>query len=603
MSVFFTLLLACFGAGCVRRPVRAELSAERRSATTPPDVEVLLAQMTLDEKVGQMTQVDRLALRDGSEIRDFFLGSVLSGGHSLPSPNEPETWAEMYDGYQTFARSTRLAIPIFYGIDAVHGHGSVKGAVIFPHHIGLGATRDPDLVEQIGRVTAREVAGTGIDWTFSPCIAVPRDERWGRTYEGFGETPELAAMMGAAEVRGLEGAGLSLPERAASVMACAKHFVADGATLGGKDQGDARISEEELLRLHLPGYQAAIAAGVGSIMVSYSSWNGLPMHANRHLITDVLKGRLGFSGFVVTDWQAIDKLPGDYASAVATAINAGIDMVMVPIRYRSFIAALRAEVTAGRVPLSRIDDAVRRILRQKVRFGLWDHPLTDRALTAEIGGAAHRALARKAVRESLVLLKNDNVLPLQKTARVHVMGSKADDIGMLCGGWSVGWNGGRGPRTPGTSIRAGIEQVAAGRVTDGEGGADADVVVIAIGEEPYAEGRGDRRDLNLLAEDRQLVAEAKKKGKPLIVILLSGRPLILGEVLALADALVVAWLPGTEGGGVADVLFGDAPFRGKLSHSWPRTMEQIPINVGDEPYDPLFAYGFGLEYGANAPKE
>ncbi len=343
--------------------------------------------MTLDEKIGQMTQADMKALKDGTEVRTFCLGSVLSGADSLPKPNEPATWVEMYDRYQGQALSTRLGIPMLYGIDAVHGHGACKGATIFPHNIGMGCTSDPAVVEAAARVTAREVAGTGLDWNFAPCLAVARDERWGRTYESFGETPELVASLGAAAIRGFETAA-----DGTAILATAKHFLADGGTMGGKDQGDARIPEDELRRIHLPGYAAAIKAGVGSVMVSYSSWNGQFMHGNKHLITDVLKGELGFAGFVVTDWQAIDRMaPGDYSQAIDIAINAGIDMVMVPNAYRDFIERLKALVAAGRVPMARIDDAVRRILKQKVRFKLWEKPFTDRALTAEIGSPAHRA--------------------------------------------------------------------------------------------------------------------------------------------------------------------------------------------------------------------
>jgi beta-glucosidase len=562
-----------------------------------PDVEALLGQMTLDEKIGQMTQVDRNAIhkKEGA-IHDFCFGSVLSGADSLPKPNAPDTWVEMYDRYQSQALATRLGIPLLYGVDAVHGHGAVKGAVIFPHQIGLGCARSPELCERVARVTAREVAATGIDWTFAPCLAVPRDERWGRTYEGFGETAELAERLGAAAVRGYQEAA-----DGTGILACAKHFLADGGTAGGQDRGDARIPEEELRRIHLPGYAAAVKAGVATVMVSFSSWNGQPMHGNRRLITDVLKGELGFAGFVVTDWQAIDLLPGDYASDIETAINAGIDMVMVPNKYREFIDGLRRLVTAGKVPMARIDDAVRRILTQKARFRLWERPLADRTLTASIGSAAHRAVAREAVRRSLVLLKNERgLLPLAKGARLHVCGSRADDMGVQCGGWSVGWNGRRGDITPGTTILEGLVEAAGKeRVSfskDGSGATGADAVVAVVGEDPYAEKEGDRTDLALSPEDRAVIAAARRSGKPVVVILLAGRPLVLGEALDAATALVVAWLPGTEGGGVADVLYGAARPSGKLSCSWPRDGKQIPINVGDRGYAPLFEYGFGLGF-------
>src|SRR4051812_30594619 len=585
--------------GATPMPVAADVPAARKSGIPSPDVEALLAQMSLDEKIGQMTQADMKALKDGTEVRTFMLGSVLSGADSLPTPNEPATWVEMYDNYQSQALSTRLGIPMLYGVDAVHGHGAVKGATIFPHHIGMGCTRDPAIVEAAARVTAREVAGTGIDWNFGPCIAVARDERWGRTYESFGETPELAESLGAAAIRGLEQAP---GNDGSAILATAKHFLADGGTAGGKDQGDARIPEEELRRIHLPGYAAAIKAGVGSVMVSYSSWNGEFMHGNKRLITDVLKGELGFGGFVVSDWQAIDRMaPGDYSRAIEMALGAGIDMVMVPNAYPDFIARTKALVAAGRVPPARIDDAVRRILKQKVRFKLWEKPFTDRALTPEIGSPAHREVARDAVRKSLVVLKNDKqTLPLKKEARIHVCGLRADNMGIQCGGWSVGWRGRRGDITPGTTIRKAIEKVVgAGRVDYSEnaaGAEKADAVVVVVGEDPYAEGSGDRAKLDLSAPDLAVVDVAKRSGKPVVLVVLSGRPLILGDVLDAASAVVAAWLPGTEGDGVADVLFGAYKPTGKLPCSWPANMSQIPINVGDPRAAPLFAFGHGLSW-------
>jgi len=583
--------------GSTPLPVAADAPADRKAGLQSPDVEALLSQMTVEEKIGQMTQADMKALKDGTEVRTFELGSVLSGADSLPKPNEPATWIEMYDRYQSQALATRLGIPMFYGVDAVHGHGAVKGATIFPHNIAMGCTNDPAIVEAAARVTAREVAGTGIDWNFAPCLAVARDERWGRTYESYGESPELVASLGAAAIRGFETA-----TDGSAILATAKHFLADGGTLGGKDQGDARISEEELRRIHLPGYAAAIKAGVGSVMVSYSMWNGQHMHGNKHLITDVLKGELAFPGFVVTDWQAIDRMaPGDYSQAIDMAINAGIDMVMVPNAYRDFIARLKALVAAGRVPMARIDDSVRRILKQKVRFKMWEKPFTDRALTVAIGSQAHRDVARDAVRKSLVVLKNDKqTLPLKKESRVHLCGLRADNMGIQCGGWSVGWRGRRGDITPGTTIRKAIEKVVgAGRLDYSEnaaGAEKADVVVAVVGEDPYAEGSGDRAKLELGPQDLALIDAAKRSGKPVVVVLLSGRPLILGDVLEAASAVVAAWLPGTEGDGVADVLFGAYKPTGKLSVSWPATMSQIPINVGDPRYAPLFAFGYGLTW-------
>ena len=414
-------------------------------------VDTLLSKMMLDEKIGQMTQVDREFLEKEEDIRDYFLGSLLSGGGSSPPSKMPSAWADMVDRYQSYALQTRLKIPLIYGIDAVHGHNNVWGAVIFPHNIGMGCTHNPVLIEEAARVTAEEVVGTGIHWTFSPCIAVPRDIRWGRTYEGFAETPDLTMEMAEAAVKGYQGPALGTANR---ILACAKHFLGDGGTTGGQDQGNTQVDEATLRAIHLPGYVAAVNAGVGSIMVSFSSWNGVKMHSNQYLLTDILKGGLGFKGFLISDWGAVDQLPGDYGTQIATAINAGLDMIMVPDNYKKFFSTLRTLVQTGRVPLSRIDDAVRRILRVKYELGLFERTKADRSFTAQVGSAAHRVVARECVRQSLVLLKNSNaILPLQKTVnRIHVAGSAANDIGMQCGGWTITWQGEAGSITPGTTI-------------------------------------------------------------------------------------------------------------------------------------------------------
>lgn len=563
-------------------------------------VDDLLSRMTLEEKIGQMTQAERQALGSEGDISTYFLGSLLSGGGSAPSPNNAVEWADMYDRFQAEALDTRLAIPLIYGIDAVHGHNNVYGATIFPHNIGLGCTGNPDLVEQAARATAEEIAGTGIDWTFAPCIAVPQDERWGRTYEGFGETPELAGQFGSAAVRGFQGNQLGGP---ASILACSKHFLGDGGTAGGQDQGDMQVDEATLRRIHLPGYIAAIQEGVGSIMVSFSSWNGQKMHGNRYLLTEVLKGELGFEGFLISDWQGIDQLPGDYASDIETGVNAGLDMIMVPNRFVEFINTLKALVNQGRVPLARIDDAVKRILRIKFKLGLFEQPYTDRQYTGSVGSPAHRQLARECVRQSLVLLKNDNGrLPLSKNlARIHVAGKNADDLGNQCGGWSISWQGSSGNITVGTTIRQAIQNtVSSGTQVsyslDGSGAAGADVAVVVVGETPYAEGAGDRSDLGLAPEDLTAITNAHAGGVPVVLVLISGRPLIITPVLGQCAAVIAAWLPGSEGQGVADVLFGDYNPTGKLSHSWPAEMSQIPLNLGDPGYQPLFPYGFGLGY-------
>jgi len=615
-STAFAGLVALATAAALTSPTAAAPSTARKAFSAyDAEAKALLATMTLEEKVGQMTQAEQEKLTDVKDIQTYFLGSLLSGGSSDPKAgNSLQAWTEMYDGYQKLALQTRLKIPILYGVDAVHGHNNVLGAVVFPHNIGLGATRDPKLVEEIARLTAEEVRATGIQWAFAPCVAVARDERWGRTYESFSEDPSLVAELGAAAVRGLQGTDLKDPLR---VLACAKHYVGDGGTSwntsphlaaqGARlDQGDTRLSEAELRRIHLAGYPAAIAAGVGSIMPSYNSWNGEKASGSKRLLTDILKTELGFEGFLISDYNALDQLPGDRRAQVKQSINAGMDMVMVPEKYKEFYAALKDLAEKGEVPMARVDDAVLRILRVKIAMGLMDparSSLADRSLQARFGSPAHREVARRAVRQSLVLLKNEKkTLPLSKTAkRIVVAGKNADDIGNQCGGWTIDWQGKSGPIVPGgTTILAALKAAAkGGEVTfsaDGTGATGADVGVVVVGEKPYAEFFGDREDLALDKDDLAAIANVKKAGIPVVVVVVSGRPLILGDALGQADAVVAAWLPGTEGQGVADVLFGDYKPTGKLSFTWPRTMAQIPINVGDAAYDPQFPFGFGLTY-------
>lgn len=590
----------------------AQYEFQKPGSTVDKQAAALLARMTLQEKIGQMVQVDLLALADKEHLAKFTIGSVLSGGDSDPADINPKGWADTYDALQAWALKNRLKIPIIYGIDAVHGHNNVNSAVIFPHNIGLGATRNPKLVERAACITAREVAATGIDWTFAPAVCVVRDERWGRTYEGFAEEPGLVAELGAAAIRGFQSGRLSART---AILACAKHYLGDGGTTGGKDQGDTVCNEPTLRRLFLPPYEAAVRAGVGSAMVSFSSWNGLKMHANRYLITDVLKGELGFRGFVVSDWAAINQLPGDYKDQIETAVNAGIDMFMIPDgppkqrNYIQFIELLEQLVHEGRVRETRINDAVTRILRIKFELGLFDRPFTDRKLLKTVGSAAHRKVARECVRQSLVLLKNDrDVLPLpKKTRRVHVAGAAADDIGIQCGGWTITWQGKPGRVIDGgTTILQAIRRAVhpATIVTfdpEARDAAGADYIVVVLGEKPYAEGLGDRQDLALPESDLQVLRNVRACGAPVVMVLLSGRPLILGEALELCDSIIAAWLPGTEGDGVADVLFGDYNPTGKLSFSWPRAMSQVPINVGDASYDPLFPFGYGLRYNSKKP--
>jgi beta-glucosidase len=596
----------------------AKASSSQKLSSFDPQVNELLAQMTLEEKVGQITQADQEHLQDVRDIETYFLGSLLSGGSSDPKKsNQVQDWADMYDLYQSHALKTRLRIPLLYGVDAVHGHNNVIGAVIFPHNIGLGATRNARLVEEIGRITAKEVRATGINWTFAPCVAVVRDKRWGRTYEGYGEDPKLVSELGEAAVRGLQGSDLADP---LTVLACAKHFVGDGGTTwgtglpdknqpGGRyplDQGDTRLTEEELRRVHLEGYRGALKAGVATIMPSYSSWNGVKASGSKRLLTEILKEELGFEGFLISDYNAIDQLPGDYRSDIKESLNAGMDMVMIGSpKYREFFTTLKSLAESGDVPMTRIDDAVRRILRVKFAKGLMvkdANVFADRSLLEGFGSAAHRSVARQAVRESIVLLKNENKrLPLQRgLKRIHLAGGNADDLGNQCGGWTIDWQGQSGPATIGTTVLSAVRQTARhSTVTysvDGTGAAGADVGIVVVGETPYAEAAGDRRDLSLSEKDISAIRAVKQAGVPVVLVLISGRPMILGAALDLADAVVVAWLPGSEGIGVADVLFGEYKPTGKLPVSWPRSNDQLPINVGDAKYDPLFPFGFGLTY-------
>jgi beta-glucosidase len=577
----------------------------------------LLSKMTLEEKIGQMCQPDQSALRSPDDIEKYFLGSLLSGGGSGPKDKAKYTlhgWTDMVDGYQRHALNTRLAIPLLYGVDAVHGHNNIPGAVVFPHNIGLGCADDAALVEKIERITAEEVRATGINWAFAPCVAVPRDIRWGRAYEGYAESPDIVKSLGAAAVRGFQGDNLADP---LSVLACAKHYIGDGGTAYGStskndghglDQGDTRCDEATLRRLFLTGYVTTIAAGAGSIMPSYSSWNGVKCSANKHLLTDILKQELGFDGFLISDYNAIDQIGPDYKQDIETSINAGMDMVMLTARYVEYCEKLKELVDEGKVPVARIDDAVTRILRVKFALGLMDSnrpPFADRRLWDSFGSTEHRAVARQAVRESLVLLKNqNNLLPLsKKVTRLLLAGPGADNLGIQCGGWTISWQGSTNNRIPGgTTILQGIRDTVSKATTvtyspDGVGAEGADEAIVVLGEKPYAEMEGDSVGLSLPPENLQTLANVKKAGIPVAVILLTGRPIILGNILDQADALIAAWLPGSEGQGVADVLFGDYNPAGKLSHSWPRSVMQLPLNAGDSNYNPLFKFGYHLSYG------
>ncbi|NIK56249.1 glycoside hydrolase family 3 N-terminal domain-containing protein [Kribbella shirazensis] len=579
----------------------------------------LLARMTVSEKVGQMTQAERNALRSRADIASYALGSLLSGGGSVPAPNTPAAWAAMIDTFQLNAQATRLQIPLIYGVDAVHGHNNVVGATILPHNIAIGATRDPELARRTGEVTATEVRATGIPWDFAPCVCVVRDDRWGRTYEAYGEDPALVQSM-ATVITGLQGKpnGSQLA-RNDRVLATAKHFVGDGGTTYGSsttgsytiDQGVTEVSRQQLETIHLAPFGTAVELGVGTVMPSYSSLSvdgGAPvkMHGNGELINGVLKQRMGFDGFVISDWQAIDQLPGDYASDIRTSINAGLDMIMVPTNYQDFTRGLTEEIAAGRIPAARIDDAVRRILTEKFKLGLFEHPYADTSNSASIGTAEHRAVGRAAAAKSQVLLKNEsNLLPLAPTSKLYVAGSNANDLGNQMGGWSISWQGGSGTTTTGTTILDGIRQVAPTATYSADASAPLDghdVGVVVVGERPYAEGIGDvgnGHDLLLSVADKAAVDKVCGAMK-CVVLIVSGRPQVITDQLGKINALVASWLPGTEGAGVADVLFGKVPFSGRLPVSWPRTQEQQPLNVGDASYDPQYPFGWGLTTQAAA---
>ena len=596
-SILFLYLIGCSD------------SKSEQLATDKVFVDSLLQVMTLEEKIGQMTQIDRQFLNSISDISKYGIGSLLSGGGSTPKVNEPKAWADMYDMYQKEALKSRLKIPLLYGIDAVHGHNNVVGATIFPHNIGLGATRDPKIVEAVARATALEVAATGMDWDFAPCLAVPDDYRWGRTYEGFSENTALVTELGGAAVRGYQSTDINNPQ---SVLACAKHFIGDGGTLFGTglnnliDRGNLAVSEKELREKHLPPFKEAIDNGVATFMAAYNTWNDVKCHANKYLLTDLLKDELGFQGFVVSDWAAIEEIPGDYKSDIIISINAGIDMVMVPgavkygnQSYETFLTLFKESVDDGSIPMERVDDAVKRILLVKKQSGLFDRPFSDQQLLSHIGSSKHREIAREAVRKSMVLLKNnDNVLPLPKSGKtIVVAGRGADNIGMQSGGWTISWQGEMGQTTKGTTILDAIKS-AVGADTNVEyskngTGVNGDVAVVVIGEKPYAEMQGDRADLNLDNDDLSMINRLKKKGMPVVVVLLSGRPMIVTKEVNNWDGFVAAWLPGTEGAGVADVLFGDYNPTGKLSYSWPKSMNQFPIKTNN---DHLYDYGYGLSY-------
>ena len=595
-------------------------------------VDTLLAKMNLDQKIGQMTQAERMSVTP-EDVRRYHLGSVLSGGGSSPGNNLPEDWVSMNDAYWVASMDEddlHLAIPILYSVDAVHGNNNVRGATLFPHNIGLGAANDHDLIKRIAKITAREVLASGVDWTFAPTLAVARNINWGRTYESFSEDPDIVASCAGNFVQGLQG-----DLGADSVVASLKHWVGDGGTTNGIDQGETTLSRDELEQIHIKPYYPALAEGALTVMASFNSWNGDKCHGHKYLLTDVLKNEMNFDGFVISDWDGIDYLSEDYHEAVALAVNAGIDMFMISEKWKEFIDHTRRNVQRGSISLKRVDDAVRRILTVKFACGLFDKPLPSKRFWsnhASFGTRQHRKVAREAARKSLVLLKNEgSVLPLDKKTRILVAGRNAHNRGHQCGGFSIDLQGTCGNEyiEGGTSIWEGIhEMIASAVLSTGINGADADpdqhdVAIVVIGEEPYAEGLGDIRSgdhviveagsqingsMNVLSpyghtlelaklypEDLETIKTISGKGIPVITVLVSGRPLVIGKELEESAAFVAAWLPGSEGQGVADVLFGDFDFQGKLSFSWPQSDAQLSATTGKN-RTPLFPLGYGLTY-------
>ena len=652
-----TLAVAVLGAGLLVPPLTGAAAPASTPAAAPAAahrlpyenaslpikrrVADLLGRMTLEEKVGQMTQAERAAVdSDTSQITSLNLGSLLSGGGSVPTPNTASAWADMVDRYQKAALATRLHIPLIYGVDSVHGHGNLYGATVFPHNIGLGASRDPGLVRRVEHVTAEETRASGPQWAFAPCLCAAQDDRWGRTYESFSENPKLVEKMETA-IDGLQGkpGQLKNPDR---VLASAKHFAGDGLTQYGTgnpdskytiDQGVDVTTRKEFWRKALQQYVPAVRRHhVGTVMPSYSSvdWKGdgignpIKMHANKQLITGVLKHKMGFKGFVISDYNAIEQIPGTYAEQVRTAVRAGVDMFMEPNTAGKFESTLIAAVKDGSITQRRIDDAVSRILRAKFQLGLFEHPYTDRRNIDKVGSAAHHRLARRAAAESQVLLRNRHqVLPIRPGSDVYVAGSNADNIGNQAGGWTLTWQGGTTNKIPGTTILDGIKQVAgSGAVTYSETASAPvprhDTGVVVVGETPYAEGYGDvggpgwpwdpadkgvprpSQTMQLSSADKTAVDKVCAEARRCVVVVVSGRPLIIDPAqLKEIDGLVAAWLPGSEGAGVADDLFGRHAYTGKLSVTWPRTLAQEPINIGDKHYDPLYAYGRGLRTHAH----
>jgi len=600
-------------------------SPVRQDAATEKRITSILARMSVEEKVGQTLQPEMKSITP-ADVITYHIGSIENGGGSVPGGNKHASvgdWLRMIDSYWRASVDPRHKgprVPLMWASDAVHGHNNVFGATLFPHNIGLGAARDPDLIRRIGAATAEEVRVLGMDWSFAPTLAVVQDDRWGRTYESYSEDPAIVAEYATAMVSGLQGSGRTFLDRD-HVIATAKHFLGDGGTDGGRDQGDNLASEEVLRDVHGAGYPAAINGGVQAVMASFSSWHGVKLHANKPLLTDVLKDRMGFDGLVIGDWNAHGQVPGCSKGDCPVAFNAGIDVFNVPEDWKALYASMVREVKDGTVPMARLDDAVRRVLRVKMRANVFDQGLPSSRPhagdTALLGATTHRAVAREAVAKSLVLLKNDpGLLPIDPRGhRILVVGAGADDIGKQTGGWSLSWQGNDNANIdfPGATsiwkgIKAAVEAGGGTAVLSHDGrftGTKPDAAIVVFGENPYAEFQGDQADVALHVENAEslsLLRRLRAAQVPTAAVLISGRPLYLNPQINAADAFVAAWLPGSEGAGIADVLIAKsdgAPahdFQGKLPFSWPKRPDQTPLNVGQPGYDPQFAFGYGLTY-------
>lgn len=623
--VALTAVLTPIAAGAYAKPIKSSVAADAVHPKKWPvakspigldtavesQITKIISEMTLEEKVGQVIQPE-IRYITPEEVTQYHIGTIENGGGSWPSLDKHASvseWVKLAETYyQAGLKGNRQGVPLIWATDAVHGHNNVFGATLFPHNIGLGAAHDPALIQKIGEATAAEVRSTGLDWAFAPTIAVARDDRWGRTYESYSEDPKIVTEYATAMVHGLQGQGNTFLD-GSHVISTAKHFLGDGSTAGGRDQGYSIASEDELIGTHAPGYVAAVDAGVQSIMASYNSWHGTKMHASKPLMTDVLKGRMGFDGMIMGDWNAHGQIPGCTNADCAITLNAGLDIYNAPMDWKALHANLVREVQDGTIPAARLDDAVRRILRVKFRMGSFTQPSPAQRPGSgkPIGTPNHRAIAREAVAKSLVLLKNNGVLPVKPSATVLIAGNGADNISMQSGGWTLTWQGTENTSAdfPGaTSIYQGLKsqiEAEGGQALyspDGASPTRPDVAIVVFGETPYAEFMGDKVDVALNDDQAglALIKKFKAQGVPVVAVLLSGRPLYTNAEINSADAFVAAWLPGSEGEGVADVLLGKTDFTGRLSFSWPKRPDQTPLNVGDPGYDPQFAYGYGLSY-------